>query len=46
MPAPGSDYDENGAGDRGDGNHVAANYAPGTLPERDRPLACAPLPTQ
>lgn len=28
-----------------DGNHIAAVYAPGTEPERDRPIACTTLPT-
>jgi hypothetical protein len=27
-----------------DGNHIAAVYAPGAQPERDRPIACAVLP--
>jgi hypothetical protein len=27
-----------------DGNHIAAVYAPGTEPERDRPIACVTLP--
>lgn len=27
-----------------DGNHVLAVYAPGTEPERDRPVSCATLP--
>jgi hypothetical protein len=28
-----------------DGNHIVALYAPGTEPERDRPMACATLPS-